>query len=198
MKKFKIFYLLFISALLMTSCCSDPSCPNLTSKETSWFPYQDYDTLIFKNNDNGSILKFPFRSYGNSANSHTRANGDECDKYCIAGMNISSIFYFDNSEKFYSTFVINKIADNYYVVFSPLGGTVVSHFDPRVFFDLRHAVKLDTLSINNNLLEDVYFYTCYPEQKHIAETYVKKGVGLVKIVFRDQQEYELIEHIQAK
>jgi hypothetical protein len=93
-----------------------------------------------------------------------------------------------------------RIKDNYYVVVSPYsyGGTLANHFDTHSYFDLRHAIKLDTASINGNLLEDVYHYECYPQQEEVAETYVKQGIGLVKIVFRNGQEFELVEHIKAK
>jgi len=170
----------------------------LTTEETSWLPYNENDTLIFENSISDSLLIFPLNNYGNSATLYTPNDGDECNKYCIAGMVIYSDYYFESTEEFSSVFVINRIKENFYVVIHPSTGTVVSHFGTKSYFDLRHAIKLDTISINGNLLENVYHYNCYPAQDEVAETYVKKGIGLVKIVFRNGQEFELVEHIKAK
>ena len=84
------------------------------------------------------------------------------------------------------------------MVISPYGGTTADSFSPYQYFDYRKATILDTCSINGNLLNNVYQYICYPQQEELAETYVKKGIGLVKIVFRNGQEFELVEHIKAK
>jgi hypothetical protein len=43
-------------------------------------------------------------------------------------------------------------------------------------------------------IKDVYKYKCKPEQDEVAETYMHQGMGLVKIVFRNGQEFELVEH----
>lgn len=195
------FYLSIILLFFLFSCCNDckdHACPRLTTEETSWFPYNENDTLIFSNTASDSLFLFPLKSYGNSATLNTPNNGDECNKYCIAGMNIYSYYYINNVEIFYSAFVINKIKDILYVVISPSGCTVVNYFDPYQYFDLSHAIRLDTLSINGNLIENVHHYTCYPQQEEVAETFVKKGIGLVKIVFRNGQDFELEEHIKAK
>jgi len=36
----------------------------------------------------------------------------------------------------------------------------------------------------------------YRTQEKVAETYMHQGMGLVKIVFRDGQSFDLVEHIQ--
>lgn len=187
--------------ILLFSCCNnckDPACPELSTEDASWFPYYKNDTLIFENTVDDSYIHFPFSYNGNWSVLHTPSDGDECNKYCIAGKINYSEYYFDSIAEFSSNFIINRIEENFYVVFSRSSSTVVNNFNPHSFFDLRHAIKLDTLSINGNLLEDVYHYTCYPQQEEMAETYVKKGMGMVKIVFRDGQEFELVEHIKAK
>jgi len=195
------YYSVFILLLLsISSCnnCKDPACPKLTTDEASWFPYNENDTLAFKETSSDSLLLFPLHNYGNSSNVYTPSNGDECNKYCRASMIIYSYYFNNNIELFSSIYAINRIKENLYVVISPSTGIDVSIFNTESYFDLRHANKLDTISINGELLEDVYQYTCYPAQDEVAETYVKKGMGLVKIVFRNGQEFDLVEHIKAK
>lgn len=200
MKK-AFFYLPIILLILIISSCNDckePDCPNLTSDESSWFPYNEYDSLIFKDNISDTILNSILRGYENGSNLYTPSNGDECNKYCNAGMGIRSRYSINNQEVFKSNFFINRINETLYVVIHPFASIDGSHHDSESYFDLRYAIKLDSININGNLIKDVYHYTCKPQQEEVAETYVKKGMGLVKIVFRDGQEFELVEHIRAK
>ena len=189
------FYITVVLLLLLNSCCKNPACPKLTTEEASWFPYSNVDTLYLKNKVNDSLLYFPLKEFREWTSLRTPSDGDKCNKYCLAGL---TVYYFDNTEEFSTSFDINRTEKNIYVVIHPYGGTIVSYFDPRYYFYLGHAIKLDTLSINGNILENVYHYECYPEQEEVAETYVKQGMGLVKIVFRNGQEFELVEHIKAK
>lgn len=193
---------IFLLFLLNSSCndCKNSSCPRLNPEEASWFPYASHDSLIFKNNENDSLLYFPIGHYGNGSNLYTPPDGDECNKYCVAGIDIYSNYYINNVEIFSCSFMMVRIKDSFYVIISPTlaDGSFANHFDTHSYFDLRHAIKLDTFSVNGHLLDNVYHYTCYPQQEEVAETFVKKGIGLVKIVFRDGQEFELVEHIKAK
>jgi hypothetical protein len=183
---------------LMNGCCMDPICPELTNEEASWFPYSKNDTLFFSSKVSDSVLYFPIKSHGSGSAVYPSYLGGECDKYCRASSLSYSDCYFNNTEIFNSTFLIDKVEDEMYVVISPTSGTTADFFSSVQYFDYRKATILDTYRINGNLLNNVYQYICYPQQEVLAETYVKKGIGLVKIVFRNGQEFELVEHIKAK
>ncbi|NPD46046.1 MULTISPECIES: hypothetical protein [unclassified Lentimicrobium] len=199
MKKAFFYLSLILLVLIISSCndCKEPDCPKLTAEESSWFPYNEYDSLLFKHTASDSIILVRLSNYGNSSNLYTPTNGDECNKYCRASMGIYSRYYIDQIEIFSGDFVISRVKEGFYVVISPSTSIDVSRPEANSYFDLRYAIKLDSININGNLLEDVYHYTCKPQQEELAETYVKKGMGLVKIVLRDGQEFELVEHIKA-
>ena len=59
MKKAFFYLSIILLVLIISSCndCKEPDCPNLTTDESSWFPYNEYDTLIFKDNISEKEIK---------------------------------------------------------------------------------------------------------------------------------------------
>ena len=58
------FYITITVLLFLISSCNDcknPTCPKLTTEETSWLPYNENDTLIFENSISDSLLIFPLK-----------------------------------------------------------------------------------------------------------------------------------------
>lgn len=198
MKNALYYLIIMLIVLLFSGCnnCKKTACPGLTTEEISWFPYAEFDTLVFNNSENDSILYFPINRLVTWADPNP-SNRNDCGNHCIAGMEVNSNCLIGTVEIFNCVFVIHRTSENFYVVISPYGGALFSNPSSYSYFDIRDATALDNLNTNGNLLEDVHHYTCKPQQEEVAETYVKKGVGLVKIVFRDGQEFELVEHIRA-
>lgn len=64
-------------------------------------------------------------------------------------------------------------------------------------FNFGRADHIDSLLVNGIYLKNVYKYLTSPSQEIVAETYLHQGKGLVKITYRNGQEFELLEHIKV-
>lgn len=198
MKNYSLLFLsILIIIILSNSCCKDITCPQLTTDDRKWIPYKDNDTLVFKNFENDSILKF--RIYGYREDELKRKeHGHVCYSKCFSGIQVGIA----------AIEIENTIAGPYYIeksdsdIFLSWGGSGLSAYvdgTPSKYdkFDLRRSVYLATIELTNIEMQDVYeFITDTTKVKDIRKTYVKKGIGLVKIVFDDNIEYELINHIK--
>lgn len=198
MKNYSLLFLsILIIIILSNSCCKDITCPQLTTDDRKWIPYKDNDTLVFKNFENDSILRF--RIYGYREDELKRKeHGHVCYSKCFSGIQVGIA----------AIEIENTIAGPYYIeksdsdIFLSWGGSGLSAYvdgTPSKYdkFDLRRSVYLATIELTNIEMQDVYeFITDTTKVKDIRKTYVKKGIGLVKIVFDDNIEYELINHIK--
>lgn len=198
MKNYSLLFLsILIIIILSNSCCKDITCPQLTTDDRKWIPYKDNDTLVFKNFENDSILRF--RIYGYREDELKRKeHGHVCYSKCFSGIQVGIA----------AIEIENTIAGSYYIeksdsdIFLSWGGSGLSAYvdgTPSKYdkFDLRRSVYLATIELTNIEMQDVYeFITDTTKVKDIRKTYVKKGIGLVKIVFDDNIEYELINHIK--
>ena len=198
-KNLDLLFLLIVTLLLVNSCnnCKPPDCPQLSNTEKSWFPYNEGDMLILKNFKDTISISYEI-ILTKSKGTVTIHPYDECNSPCLAYYTIDSRYTGIDGYQDRKDFTINKLEGKLYVVIPDRSGFVVTALDKRSEFDLSEAVLQDSISINGVFIKKVYKYTCYPEQEEFAATFVKQGMGLVKIVFRNGQEFELVEHRKAK
>jgi len=198
MKNYSLLVLsILIITILSNSCCKDITCPQLTTDDRKWIPYKNNDTLVFKNFENDSILRF--RIYGYREDELKRKeHGHVCFSKCFSGIQVQ-IAAIDVAYGLESPYFIEKSDSDLYILWQTLGLSANIDDQPSKYakFDLRESLLIESIVIANNELKDVYeFITDTTKVRDIRKTYVKKGKGLVKIVFDDNIEYELINHIR--
>jgi hypothetical protein len=195
----KLFIPIILLSSLLFGCCKEESCPGITVYESNWIPYQGTELIKYQNPENDSLLLIDIISYELSEHKYPSQDSKACNDRCMKIINYRIQFTKAN-QNFYSNFIINKTNANFYFVInnSISGFAKTPKVDEKSIFDLREAIKLDSLLVNGEYLEDVYKFNCYPEQENVAESFVKNGIGLVKMTFRDGQEFELVEHRKAE
>ncbi len=188
----RLHFVLFIPIFFLVSCnpCEEVDCPNpFTVEEKRWLPYSYNDTVIFS--ETSSDDSFVYRvSYEQSGKHEERESGAPyCMKACVYLSNVLGEILYSNGLEDRLGFSMYKNLEKLHL---SSGGF------PDFIFKLEDSVQMDSVLINGQYLKDVYKYKCKPEQEKVAETYMHQGMGLVKIVFRDGQDYELVEHRKAK
>lgn len=181
----KRLYIVFISIVFLVSCnpCEEVDCPNpFTEEELSWLPYKYNDQLIFLEMDSSDSLVYRISYEEGGKREPKEAGSPYCITACFYSNNKSGERVFSNGEKERFGFGMQKFINRFILI---ANGTE---------FDLSEAVLIDSIDISGNFVKDVYKYNCKSEQDKVAETYMHQGMGLVKIVFRNGQEFELVEH----
>ncbi|NPD48225.1 MULTISPECIES: hypothetical protein [unclassified Lentimicrobium] len=200
MKNYRFLFVLSILAILIVlfnSCCKKRTCPDISSDERQWIPYKNNDTLIFKNFEIDSVLKFRVYNY-REEELDKKDPGEFCFSSCLSGIqvNLRTIEVDDVLE---SPFFLEKSDSDIFVLWSVSGLSSGIEEKPSIhaLFDLRRSSLIEEIEIANQDLQNVYeFITDSTHNRGVRKTYVKKGMGLVKIVFNDDQQYELINHIK--
>jgi len=181
---------LLLSALLLISCdpCQEVDCSNpFTDEELSWLPYDYSDKLIFLETNSKDSLTYRVIYKESGKREPKELGAPYCITSCFYQMSITGNRKFSNGEEDRFGFGMDNVLNKLKLTAGP-----------NYEFNLDDAVHLDSIFVNNKYIKDVYQYICKPEQTKVAETYMHQGMGLVKIVFRDGQEFELVEHIKAK
>jgi hypothetical protein len=193
MKNYSLLFLsILIIIILSNSCCKDVNCPELTADDKSWIPYKENDTLVFKNFENGSVLKYYIYSKIED-NIYVDATGYSCSKDCLKGYQVSifPISTKDNNRFFY---YIEKSESTLYVACSSRGynSLIVNDVNPASYFDLRKSNHIESLMIAGMEVFDVYEYITKEDYvENIRKMYIKKGKGILRIDFEDNQSFEL-------
>lgn len=190
-------YTVVISLFLLISCDPCPEeidCPNpFTDEELQWLPYLKGDKLVFLELNSSDSLIYDIHFAYNIERIYTDEYSPYCRSSCIYISEAEGKGTFTNDEEYYfgfemiksmKGFKLNSIASGQYGVLKRL-------------FILEEAIHLDSLLVNGQYLKNVYKYITYPMQEIVAETYMHQGMGLVKIKFRDGQDFELAEHIKS-
>ncbi len=177
---------------MLVSCdrCQEVDCPNpFNERDLLWLPYSIGDKLVFIDLNSSDSLIY---NITNNESDKVELTEDSAP-YCIVGcfyhnfVSVDRIFSDGEEEKI--AFGMDKSLIEY-----RLGCSARINNGPE--FKFADAIRLDSISVNNYYIKDVYKYICNPEQEKVAETYMHQGMGLVKIVFRDGQSFELVEHIK--
>ena len=185
--------LLLILSLLFISCdpCQEVDCPNpFTEEELLWLPYSEGDNLVFVNANTHDSLVYEIKTHNEEKLNPTEGFSPHCQTACFYQLRISGERVFLSGNVEWYGFAMDKTISGRRLVKQ-------AGINPEFEFNLNDAVRLDSVSINNKYVKNVYQYTCKPEQNNVAKSYMHQGMGLVKIVFRDGQEFELVEHIKA-
>jgi hypothetical protein len=193
MKRNNIFLIIATSCLLLTSCCKDVICPSISKEEMKWIPYRLGDTLIFKDYDNDSTIRLYVRSYEEDR-MYTREHMTTCYKSCVAQVKTSLIPI--NGDRIPNIPLYIEKMDNNLNVISDVAGTYnvlgEEHLNSKgALFDLRRAEYIDSLTIGNQIVLDVYKYKTSDFVNDIEALYVKKDVGIIKISFRNGFNFQL-------
>lgn len=195
MKKINLFTILLIALLLASCGCQEPDCPSLSDSDKEWIPYFVGQKITFKNFQNDSLLTISIID-SNHGTTYNKAYDMDCDYSCMSYQAYYVEFNRNIENKKRKSFIVNKWSrllieyqntSNQYFIFSSESVRKNSEF----YFN--DAILLDSIQINNQYLKDVYKYITIPTQYDVAETYVKKGKGLVKLVYRDGASYELVD-----
>lgn len=193
-------YLYFISLFILVSCdpCEKAECPNpFTNRELQWVPYSEGDKLNMIEMNSSATTTYSINHIVNSKFTYKDDSSPYCERECLYlfDANVQGMFFDDEDDiSFYMEKNINEL--NLYIHF----GSDYYYFaagKSKSLFNLEEAIHLDSLSINGQYIKDVYKYTTYPMQETVAETYMHQGLGLVKIKFRNGQDFELAEHIKS-
>jgi hypothetical protein len=182
---------LSILVVLLISCnpCEEVDCPNpFTEKEHSWLPYNENDSLLFLTTNSEETLLFIIESVKSEQLKPHDNTSPYCQVACLYRLYNYKRGFFENGQNTGFGFTLEKTIIK----------TNLTSDGPNYRFNLSEATILDSILINGLYIKDVYKYKCKPEQDEVAETYMHQGMGLVKIVFRNGQEYELVEHRKAK
>lgn len=192
-------YLIIFSIIISISCdpCEEIDCANpFSENELGWLPYSEGDNLIFQDFNSTENLKYVVNYSQNSK----RTIGDDSSPYCIIAckyiFNVTFNGVFNDHMHEFTFDMINTATSG--LSLKVYDGTLGSHGRSlNSLFNLKEAILIDSISINGNYLKNVYKYTTYPMQKTVAETYMHQGIGLVKLKFRNGQEFELVKHIKV-
>jgi hypothetical protein len=184
-----------ITIILSNSCCKDVNCPELTADDKSWIPYKENDTLVFKNFENDSVLIF-YVYYKQEKELTSVANaGYGCTNQCIKGLEVGLITKTDVGFAKKLTYYIQRTDSDFYIISSPyeMSLTVEQGILMGAYFDYRESILVDTIIINNKIVFDVYKYETNNQSKDIRAMYIKKGLGILRIDFDNEQYFELIK-----
>ena len=195
-------YLYFISLFVLFSCdpCEKAECPNpFTNRELQWVPYSEGDKLNMVEMNSSSTTTYNISYAKNGKSTISDDSSPYCESSCFYMFNVRVRGEFPNEENEF-TFEMVKTMNGF--DFNIFFGSVCYYFlgtgsNKDRIFNLEETVHLDSLSINGQYIKDVYKYTTYPMQETVAETYMHRGLGLVKIKFRNGQDFELVEHIRV-
>jgi len=194
MRKNNMLLIIPVILLLMNSCCKDIPCPSITKEEKEWIPYNEGDTLIFKDYSNDSIIKLYVASYDEDE-LYTREQMKSCYNSCVSrvkatllpvsGYKIRNIHL--TLEKKDST--INLISGNN-TTYNSFGEENTN--EKGFLFDLRSAEYIDSLKIGNQIIYDVYKYNTSDivKEKDIETMYIKKGWGIIMISFNNGLDFQ--------
>jgi hypothetical protein len=184
-------YILFISLVLIVSCnpCEEVDCPYpFTEEEVKWIPYDVNDSLVFLELYSKDTLFYRITYKEKGKREPNEFSAPYCQSSCYYHFSVLGEYLFNHGTTTRFGFVMDKTLTELRLT---SGG-------PKYKFNLSGAIIIDSLFINGLYIKDVYKYTCKPEQDEVSETYMHQGMGLVKIVFRTGQEFELVEHRKAK
>lgn len=176
---------------MLISCdtCEEVDCPPpFTNEDLLWLPYSVGDKLVFLEKNSSDSLIYSIRSKKRERNEPTELGAPYCITACYYHISVLGDRKFSNGEEERIGFGMDKTIREF-----RLGSNARTNSESE--FKLSDAIHLDSLVVNGTYIKDVYKYACKPEQEKVAETYMHQGLGLVKIILRDGQEYELVEHI---
>lgn len=189
MKKLHLILGSIFTIFISCNPCEEVDCPNpFTEEELSWLPYKYNDQLIFLEKSLSDSLIYKISYKENGKRTPTENSSPYCQTSCYYHVSVlgEGVINIGTSDRF--GFVMDKT----------LSELMLTSGGPDYKFNFSGAIILDSLLINGLYIKDVYKYKCKPEQDEVAETYMHQGMGLVKIVFRDGRDYELVEHRKAK
>ena len=189
--KYITFFISIISLIMLASCdtCEEIDCPPpFTSEELQWLPYSQGDTLVFLETNSLDSLIYTITFKEIELLKPRRAQSPYCQTACYYHTSVPGFRKFSTGEEESVFWGLDKFFGGYRLL--NLAG-ISSEFE----FSLADAIRLDSLAVNGIYITDVYKYVCHPKQEKVATSYMHRGMGLVKIVFRNGQEYELVEHI---
>ncbi len=186
-------YISIISLILLISCdpCPEVDCANpFTDEELLWLPYSEGDKLIFLELNSSDSLIYRI-NYKQSGKYEPKQEGAPyCITDCFYQLSVTGNGILSNGEEERFGFGMYKFLHGFRLASG-------SGSNEEYEFNLLDAIYLDSLQVNDHYLKNVYKYTTYPMQEIVAETYMHQGKGLVKIKFRNGQDFELAEHIKA-
>ncbi len=206
LNKKKIIYSLFLLSSLLISSCNKTSvqeCSKLNNSDKQWVPYRNHDSIGFKNFLNDSVIYYIASGY-KSQNISEGKDGVGNGTYCFEYNSIKLSFLNPTTngltdwDKSFSHYVQkeNGITHVYGNAYWRTMNREIHCTNPGVYFDLNCSIKYDSLVINGEWIKDVYQCNYFHIYGEIDKIFLNHQKGIVKIIFLDGQEFELIEHIR--
>ena len=200
MKNYSLLVLsILIIIIISNSCCKDVNCPALTADDKSWIPYKENDTLVFKNFENDSVLQFKISSIIEQERT-TKPPGYRCNEGCLKEYSARILpIQITSLKKMY--FDIYKSESTIFIIISKYGyhSSLESDINPSAYFDLRESNHIESLMIAGLEVFDVYEYITKEDYvENIRKMYIKKGKGILRMDFDDNQSFELLNILNHK
>lgn len=187
--------------LLAFGCCREVACHGFTADEREWMPYNNGDTLVFKNFKNDSIISFHTYSYQERQEQHKDVNMLSCYDGCINAIQINLATVNGYSYIGFNFFIVKThmkgLVDSFYVIAGlsyDLYEVLSKTNNPYNHFELKRSIHRDSITIANQVIYDVFEYESPNDPLNIKKMWVKKGMGILKFVFGDDQSFELIKY----